>query len=367
MISKKIKVGIVGAGTTGVYLSSLLHKRGYQVDLFEKAFSPRTHGCGILIVQDGINALSEGNLELAQKIIKRGTPVTHFEFRNLKNKVANINSVSYKEGDFLSVLIHRKIILETLLEYLPSNCLHTNAEFTSLEQKNNKVIVSFRDRSKWEGDILIGVDGIFSKVRQFVTPGKYLSYLGDLVWRGVVEDHDFCPEGNFLVYMRSRGIYANFFSVGKGKTHWGFFIEKQQTDLEKRRSRPDNILIPEIELAKLPDAPRKVIQRSSPEEMVCNFSYDLNQLPHIYNKRVLLMGDAAHAKSPTRARGMTAGFEDALTLAHHFENYSDIDEMLYHFQEERLPIVHEYQRSSREISQKIGRSRKHIQDHQQAA
>ena len=56
--------------------------------------------------------------------------------------------------------------------------------------------------------------------------------------------------------------------------------------------------------------------------------------------------------------GMTSGFEDALTLSRLLAANTDIDETLAAFQSERMPIVHEYQRTSREISRKIGRSQK---------
>jgi 2-polyprenyl-6-methoxyphenol hydroxylase-like FAD-dependent oxidoreductase len=70
---------------------------------------------------------------------------------------------------------------------------------------------------------------------------------------------------------------------------------------------------------------------------------------------VILIGDAAHAKSSTRARGMTSGWEDCLSLTQHLIESASIAEALENFQTERLPIVHEYQRTSREMSLKIGR------------
>ena len=75
----------------------------------------------------------------------------------------------------------------------------------------------------------------------------------------------------------------------------------------------------------------------------------------IYDGRVILIGDAAHAKSSTRARGMTSGWEDGLSLAQHLVSRASIAEALENFQTERLPIVHENQRTSRELSLKIGR------------
>jgi salicylate hydroxylase len=359
MIYQNARIGIIGAGTTGVYLASLLHQQGYHVDIFEKGFFPRTNGCGIFLVQDGMKALFEGNPSACQKIIEAGSPAKYFEFRNLKGGVANSSFVNYQDDELPGMLVHRQAILEALLADLPSYCLHTNHRFISLTQNRKKVTAYFADGQRWEGDLLIGVDGIFSRVRPFIVPEeKPLFYLGDIVWRGIVNDASFCPEGNFLVYVRGRGIYANFFSLGKGKTHWGFFIEREQSESEKNKPRPYDTSIPASELAKLPDEARKIIESTPLEDQVCNFSYDIDPLPYLYQNRVVLMGDAGHASSSTRARGMTSGLEDALAFARHFAQSEDIDQALFNFQQERLPIVHEYQRSSREMSLNIGRQKR---------
>ncbi len=55
---------------------------------------------------------------------------------------------------------------------------------------------------------------------------------------------------------------------------------------------------------------------------------------------------------------MTAGFEDALALSRHLTESADILEALESFEAERLPIVHEYQLTSRNLSRKIGRRHK---------
>lgn len=237
----------------------------------------------------------------------------------------------------------------------PPSAFIINAELASIAQTDHSAIAHFKDGTKWEGDLLIGADGIVSKVRQFIVPNVELFYLGDVVWRGIVEDNSFCPEGNFFVYVRGRGIYANFFHIGGGRTHWGFFIEKERTESEIGKLQPTNITIPPEELAKLPEDARNLIESTPIENIVCRFSYDIDPLPKIYDGRVILIGDAAHAKSSTRARGMTSGWEDGLYLAKHLANSANIPEALENFQTERLPIVHEYQRSSREISQKVGR------------
>lgn len=355
MVSLNSRIGIIGAGTSGVYLAILLIQRGFQVTLFEKAPHPRTDGCGILIVQAGMEALHQGNHQVTQKIINSGDAVKVFEFRNLRGGVINSEPVTYEENELPGMLVHRKAILEALLDELPAECIRFNSDLLSIAQTEHSAIAHFKDGTHWEGDLLIGADGILSKVRQFIVPNVELFYLGDIVWRGIVEDNSFCPEGNFFVYVRGRGIYANFFHIGGGRTHWGFFIEKERQKSEIGKLQPNDITIPPQELAKLPEDARKVIESTPLEDIVCRFSYDIDPLPKIYDGHVILIGDAAHAKSSTRARGMTSGWEDGLSLTQHLTDSASIAEALENFQTERLPIVHEYQRTSREMSLKIGR------------
>lgn len=115
MIAANCRVGIVGAGTSGVYLASMLQQQGFQVDLFEKAAYPRTEGCGILLVQAGMRALQQGNPQICEAIIQAGAPVSRFEFRNLRGDLINAESVSYAEAELPGMLVHRKAILEALL------------------------------------------------------------------------------------------------------------------------------------------------------------------------------------------------------------------------------------------------------------
>jgi flavin-dependent dehydrogenase len=95
MVSSQSRIGIIGAGSSGVYLAILLIQQGFQVDLFEKAPHPRTDGCGITIVQAGMKALHQGNPQISQKIINSGAAVKLFEFRNLRGDVINSEPVTY--------------------------------------------------------------------------------------------------------------------------------------------------------------------------------------------------------------------------------------------------------------------------------
>lgn len=364
MKTSTYRIGIIGAGTSGAYLAGLLARQGFEVDLFERSHYPRTEGCGILVVQLGMIALQRGNPELCDRLLQVGEVVKTFEFRNLLGGKINSESVNYGEDELPGMLLHRKVILEALLETLPLGCLQCNAELESVTQIDHGtapcVVARFKDGRQWEGDLLVGADGIVSKTREAVVPGVKPFYLGDVVWRGVTIDRSFCPEGNFIVYVRGRGIYANFFHLGGDRTHWGFFVERSQGENDRGRLRPQEVTLPKSELEKLPADARDLIASTPVDQISCHYSYDIDPLPRLYKGRVVLIGDAAHAKSSTRARGMTSGWEDGLLLTRHLTTAADIPQALATFQEERLPVVHEYQRTSREQSLRIGRRQKRV-------
>jgi 2-polyprenyl-6-methoxyphenol hydroxylase-like FAD-dependent oxidoreductase len=226
------------------------------------------------------------------------------------------------------------------------------------------VTLTFSDGRGWHGDLLIGADGIFSRVAEAVAPERRLNYLSDRVWRGVVADDHFCREGEFFVYARGRGIYANFFHLGPdehgiARTHWGFFNEE---DLPEGRSEQRRLLqepIPPEALAKLSAEAAALITATPTDQVVANWSFDLDPLPRLVQGRIGLIGDAAHAMSSSQARGMTAGLQDAVVLARALAASPATPlEALQAYEAERLPVVHNYQIRSREVSNRIGRTRR---------
>jgi hypothetical protein len=56
-----------------------------------------------------------------------------------------IKLVEYAEGELPGMLVHRKVILESLLQGLPQKCLQGNAELISITQTVNSVIAHFKN------------------------------------------------------------------------------------------------------------------------------------------------------------------------------------------------------------------------------
>ncbi len=360
-----LRIAVVGAGSSGLLLSVILQRQGHRVTLFERSPRLRTEGCGILLVKSGVEAVAAAAIPgLLDDLLASGHPVQRFVFRNLRGDLIEASPAEREAGDLPSLLIHRRAILDALWRHLDPAAFQGGRSLVSWSQTSEGVEASFADGQPWTGDLLIGADGIFSKVAYLLCPDRRLQYLGDRVWRGVVTDETFCTDGDFFVYARGRGIYANFFDLGpdgdgNGRTHWGFFQEEELPDDRGTRQRLLEEGVPAAALAKLPADAAAIISATAPEGVVANWSFDIDPLPAFVAGRVALIGDAAHAMSSSQARGMTAGLEDAVALAAWLApgRSASPELALQRYQEERLPVVHRYQERSRQVSHRTGRKR----------
>ena len=357
-----LRIAVIGAGSTGLYLTRLLLQAGHRVSLFERAPQPRTDGCGILLVSSGVEAIAaSGDRALLEQLLSAGQPVSRFEVRNLRGDTISDAPAEQDSDRQPALLIERPAILAALLQGLPAECVVGGAELIGWQQGPAEVSAFFANGDSWSGDLLLAADGIFSRVAPRLVPEHRLHYLGDRVWRGVVADDAFCTDGAFFVYARGRGIYVNAFDLGPGadgrpRTHWGFFHEEPLPASREQQRQLLQQPIPEQALARLHPEAAALIVATPAEAVVANWSFDLDPLPRLVDGRVGLLGDAAHAMSSSQARGMTAGLEDALALAGALAaGPADPIEALRRYERERLPVVHAYQERSRSISSRIGR------------
>ena len=304
------KIIIIGAGINGLALALTLKKHGITAYVYEKSPHPRVDGSGIYIWPQGMSVLKTiiPDTELDQISQKINFLNTRFADGSLIHSQHINQEISHMPNS--AYMFHRKCLYELMLTKLDRNQIIFDKKALHVSQDNDKVKLIFEDNSCVSSDILIGADGLYSKVRQSIFPDIKPIFSGVSVTRGIGP----CPFNNS--YNEQCDIFSGHFSrivtyptkTELKERYWfaGYANDTKEflnnTDLLKRFTGYSKQLI-------------HMIKNTLAEHTIKSHLSDLPIKSTWHYKNVILIGDAAHAILPTVGYGFSLGLENAYTLA----------------------------------------------------
>jgi 2-polyprenyl-6-methoxyphenol hydroxylase-like FAD-dependent oxidoreductase len=204
--------------------------------------------------------------------------------------------------------------------------------FSQIEQRDDEAQVAFTDGTQGSYDLVIGADGLYSKVRAAMFPdAPKPRYTGQGVWRAVVP--------------RPADIVCATMWLGQKVKAGVNPVSKDEMYLFVTEDRPTNEHIdPAAWPRMLSDllAPFDVPLLQSIRALLgpqsqCNYRpLESLLLPQPwFKRRVVLVGDAVHATTPHMAAGAGIGIEDAIVLAEELGRSATVDGALQAFQARR--------------------------------
>lgn len=303
-----MRVLIVGAGVAGLTLCGLLEQRGFHPTLVERA--PRFGDVGYVIVVWPSGSRILKGLGLYELLRERGCAFTDYNISNYKGKVINsytIDSVVEKYGPIIS--IYRPDLIDILLGAVSDDSIRMNTTVVSLADTGDGVETVFSDGSTGIYDLVIGCDGIRSRVRKDIFGEIPLRYSGMSGW-GFWVNPDLCKsegiieywgKGRFLGMWPTRGRLAIFTSVRRKSG----VLDSVDTRIESIRQSFAEFggVVPEI-LRSLDD-PRNIYYDEYNDLRMDSWS----------RGRVVLVGDSVHAILPNAGAGVSMAMESAAVLA----------------------------------------------------
>jgi zeaxanthin epoxidase len=207
----------------------------------------------------------------------------------------------------------QQILVEAVERYGGPGTVMGNAHVISHNESSNgkQVTVTLEDGRTFEGDLLIGADGIWSKIRQSIVGETKANYSGYTCYTGI---SDYCPADIDVVGYRvflGNGQYFVSSDVGGGKMQWYAFNKEPAGGKDEAGARKERLL---GLFGHWCDNVTDLI-KATPEEDVLR--RDIFDRPPIFNwtkGRVALLGDSAHAMQPNLGQGGCMAIEDAYQL-----------------------------------------------------
>ena len=190
-----MRVVIAGAGIGGLSAALSLHAAGIDALVIDSAATLRPLGVGINLMPHAVRELTE--LGLGGELEATGIPtaeMVHFDRHG--NRIwgfASGRNIGYRWPQYS---IHRgelqMILLAAVRDRLGPGAVRTGTAFASFTESPSGVDVRVRDRSSGtvsvlRGDVLVGADGLYSRVRAQLHPGEPPPRWGGvMMWRGVM-------------------------------------------------------------------------------------------------------------------------------------------------------------------------------------
>ena len=327
-MKKSLSIAIIGAGIGGLVAAIGLRKKGFSPTIYEQASEIKPVGAGILLSINSMAALAK--IDVDEALLKKGHPIDSFSIRNWNGEIlstSNFQSLIRKIGS-PSVGIARSKLHEALINMVPSGSIHLGHSFESLSQTNGKTQIQFNGKNEADADIVIGADGLRSKVRKAVLGDFPLRYSGQGGWRGIAEISTKDFEGFFETW----GIGNRFgvVPVSPNCAYWYSGINALMCTLEKDGAKAKALLLKLFGTWHSPIG--KVIEATKPKNIFQTDIFDTPPTKKWFTGSVVMLGDAIHATTPNLGLGAGMAIESALVLAESIAKHDDAQEAFEAYQ-----------------------------------
>jgi 2-polyprenyl-6-methoxyphenol hydroxylase-like FAD-dependent oxidoreductase len=325
----KMKVLIIGAGIGGLATAIALRRAGFQAEVFEDAPALRGIGAGISLWSNATAVLEK--LGLLEDALAKSAIFSVVKIKNERGELlteANVEKYSPP-----AICIHRADLIDLLRRNCRANALRLGKTFQKFEQSKADVTVFFKDGTNASGDVLIGADGINSRVRAQIKGEAKPIYRGYAIWRGIVKfDAGFSgvesPSETF-------GAGRRFGLVPIGKNNFYWYATNNQPEGEILPAAERKRLL--LEFFRDWHAPvPQTIEATPAEDVLHNDCYDRPPERGWSAGRVCLIGDAAHPTTPNMGQGGCLALEDAIVLTRCLQNASSPNEAFREFERQRF-------------------------------
>lgn len=309
---------VAGGGIAGPVAAMALRKAGIEATVYE-AYQGTADGIGggLSIAQNGLNALA---LLGADEAVRRiGEPMRGIAMYSWTGK--RLALLGGSPGEPPQYFVWRPELYRALLDEAAGRGIRVEQgkRLVGLDDTGDAVTARFADGTSATADILVGADGIHSATRPLIDPAAPAPrYTGLVSFGGSLPATGLPPTGGIMHMIFGKRAFFGYWVDGDGSGGWFVNLPHRETTLAASRRVPAGEWLRRLREAFAADRgpALDLIRRTRPEDLlIVGPMEDIPTVPVWHRGRTVLIGDAAHATSPSSGQGASLAIESAVQLA----------------------------------------------------
>lgn len=304
---------VIGGGVAGPVAAMALQRAGIAATVVEARPVADDHRGAFLTLQiNGIAALRAVNVD----VTGLGFATASIRLRSGTGRLLGEVSTGEPLADgTVGVTLRRADLYQALRAEAGRRgiVVQHGRRLVDAEQAGSGVRATFADGTTATADLLVGADGVRSRVRRLIDPTAAAPRLLPVLDTGgfaPAQDTGADPGGYEMVF--GRRAFFGWTVAPDGGVWWfanppwragaGALTDAQWREWLRELFAGDR-------------GPARAIIESTPGEITGWETHDLPVVRHWHRDRMIVVGDAAHATSPASGQGASMAAEDAVELA----------------------------------------------------
>jgi FAD-dependent urate hydroxylase len=313
---------VVGAGIAGLSSGIALHKAGHRPVIFE-AYGEPSDGIGgfLTVAVNGFDALDTLGLKDAARELGFSTPLMSMYLGSNGRHLADFDYGGSLPDGTTARTMTRSGLYSMLREEAGQRGISIvyGKRLTDVEESHEGVRAIFHDGTTAQADIVVGADGLRSRVRTLIDPTSPpprnipLLNTGGIVPAGVLRPGLIDVEAGRMKMVFGKRCFYCYMQDPDGRTWW--FANPLQRSSEDPATLDSTAR--KAWLTKLVAGDRTIMAAiiTATDDIIKPYATsDFPSIPRWQRGRLVVVGDAAHAASPSSGQGASMAIEDAVTL-----------------------------------------------------